>query len=55
MAGVYLPMLLFADDLVLLSRDRDVIQRQLDALHRFCVANGLRVNVGKTKWFVGGR
>lgn len=53
-AGVYLPMLLFADDLVLLSQDRAVVQQQLDALHRFCTENGLRVNVSKTKWFVGG-
>ena len=54
LAGVLLPMLLFADDIVLLSRDRAVLQRMLDVLARFCRENGLTVNTGKTKWLVGG-
>ena len=55
MAGLSLPLLLFADDIVLMGTDRAVVQRQLDTLHAFCEANGLTVSVKKTKWFLGGR
>ena len=54
--GPPLQVLLYADDLVLLSRDRSGLQSLLDALHTFCATNGLRVNVDKTEAVVfGGR
>ena len=54
-AGLSLPVLLFADDMVLLGTDREVVQRLLDTLGAFCTNNGLTVNVKKTKWLLGGR
>ena len=54
--GPPLQVLLCADDLVLLSRDRSGPQSLLNALHTFCATNGLRVNVDKTEAVVfGGR
>ena len=51
MLGAFLlPVLLFADDLVLAARKHHVAQRLLDLLHTWCEDNGLRVNTGKTKW-----
>ena len=54
LAGLMLPMILFADDIVLLSRECGVLQRLLDTLARFCRENGLTVSTSKTKWLVGG-
>ena len=45
-----IPVLLFADDLVLAARKLQVAQRLLDLLHTWCTDNGLQVNVSKTKW-----
>ena len=42
-------VLLYADDLVLLSHDPQGLQALLDALHAFCEANHVRVNVAKTE------
>ena len=53
-AGMLLPLLLFADDLVLLSRQHAVLQRLLHVLHSFCTANGFTVNLAKSAWVVGG-
>ena len=53
-AGLLLPLLLFADDLVLLSRSLPTLQRLLAVLAAFCTANGLTVNLGKSAWVVGG-
>ena len=51
MLGAYLiPVLLFADDLVLASRKHHVAQRLLDLLHTWCTTNALTVNTAKTKW-----
>ena len=49
--GAYLlPVLLFADDLVLAARKREVAQRLLDLLESWCSKNKLQVNTDKTKW-----
>ena len=53
-AGLLLPLLLFADDLVLLSRSLPTLQRLLAVLAAFCTANGLTVNLGKSAWVMGG-
>ena len=45
-------ILLFADDIALFSYSQKGLQRQLDILHAFCSARGLRVNVQKTKTMV---
>jgi hypothetical protein len=43
------PLLRFADDLVLVSLTLTGLQRQLDILQEFCRVQGLSVNLGKTK------
>ena len=53
-AGMLVPLLLFADDLVLISRQHDVLQRLLQILCQFCEVNGLTVNLGKSAWVAGG-
>ena len=42
-------LLLFADDLVLVSQSESGLQAQLHALHAFCTNRGLTVNLAKTK------
>ena len=42
-------LLLFADDLVLVSQAECGLQSQLNALHAFCGNRGLTVNLAKTK------
>ncbi len=42
-------LLLYADDLVLLSASREGLQNQLSTLHSFCSDRRLTVNVAKTK------
>ncbi len=44
-----IPCLLYADDLVLLSRTAHGLQNQLDHLSSFCTQWGLKVNLNKTK------
>ena len=41
-------VLLYADDLVLLSQDASGLQALLDTLHTFCKANHLTVNISKS-------
>ena len=48
------PLLLFADDMVLVARSRVLVQRLLNALATFCAHTGLVVNLGKTVWMLGG-
>ena len=48
-AGVPVPCLLFADDLVLLSSTREGLQAMLGTLERFCRRTGLTINMDKTK------
>ena len=43
------PLLLYADDLILMSTSKEGLQRQLDALAAFCEQRQLTVNLGKTK------
>ncbi len=54
MAGMLIPLLLYADDIVLLGRTRVAVQRLLHYLHAFCVESGLEVNMDKTVWLLGG-
>ena len=54
MAGLMIPLLLFADDIVLIGRTPDQLQRLLDTLSTFCIGAGLTVNLDKTVWLVGG-
>ena len=42
-------ILLYADDIVLLSESEHDLQRHLNALDDFCTQRGLVVNLGKTK------
>ena len=46
------PLLLFADDLALLSLSHAGLQKQMDLLDTFCVEHGLTVNVKKTQFLV---
>ena len=46
------PMLLYADDLVLVGDQIGSVQKLLDALNEFCDKWGLKVNMGKTKQMV---
>ena len=49
LAGQVILLLLFADDLVLVSQTECGLQSQLNALHAFCENKGLTVNLAKTK------
>ena len=49
LAGLTVALLLYADDLTLLSTTPDGLQRQLDALHSFCLSSQLDVNLAATK------
>ena len=42
-------MLLFADDLVLISKTPDGLQALLDKLYNYCIEWQLNVNLNKTK------
>jgi exonuclease III len=48
-------LLLYADDLALMSHTRAGLQRQLDVLHAFCCERQLAVNVRKTKVVIFGK
>ena len=47
--GVIMPLLLYADDLILMSESASGLQKQLDALASFCEQRQLSVNLSKTK------
>ena len=47
--GVLVPLLLYADDLILMSTTAAGLQKQLDALASFCDQRQLTVNLSKTK------
>ena len=47
--GVMVPLLLYADDLILMSASASGLQKQLDALASFCEQRQLTVNLSKTK------
>lgn len=48
----FLLLILFADDMVLLSETKQGLQQGLDKLHDYCYQWGLSVNVDKTKCLV---
>ena len=48
-------LLLYADDMVLLSSDPEGLQKQLDLLSEFCASKGLKVNLEKTEIVVYGK
>jgi len=52
LAGTWIPLLLYVDDIVLISDSPEGMQHHLDALHRFAHDSGLSVNLGKTKVMV---
>ena len=47
--GKLAPLLLYADDLILMSTSKEGLQRQIDALAGFCAGRQLEVNLSKTK------
>ena len=47
--GVMVPLLLYADDLILMSESAAGLQKQLDALASFCKERQLTVNLSNTK------
>ena len=47
--GVMVPLLLYADDLILMSESASGLQKQLDALASFCEQRQLTVNLSETK------
>ena len=49
LVGQVILLLLFADDLVLVSQTGCGFQSQLNTLHAFCENRGLKVNLAKTK------
>ena len=52
LAGTWISLLLYANDIVLISDSPEGMQRHLDALHTFASASGLSVNLSKTKVMV---
>ena len=48
-SGVLIPLLLYADDLIIMSTTATGLQRQLDALQQFCQQRQLSVNLSETK------
>jgi hypothetical protein len=49
LANIWLKVLLYADDLVLMAESRHDLQRMLDALHVFCQLNSMTVNTTKSE------
>ena len=49
LAGTPVHIMLYADDIVLISVSLEGLQRHLGALDDFCIQRGLTVNLGKTK------
>jgi hypothetical protein len=54
LADIAVPLLLYADDLVLISTSQKGLQALIDRLASFCEGRGLSVNVEKTKVVVFG-
>ncbi len=49
LVDIVVKLLLFADDLALMSETPQGLQKQIDALSEFCVERQLVINVSKTK------
>ena len=45
----YVPSLIYADDILLMSNDEDGLMKQIKIVHKFCSDNGLEINYDKTK------
>ena len=54
-AGILLPGLLFADDIVFTARSLEALQRTMETLSDFCRQNSLTVSLKKTEWLIGGK
>ncbi len=54
LADIAVPLLLYADDLVLISSSQKGLQALIDRLASFCEGRGLSVNIEKTKVVVFG-
>ena len=52
MNGKRISLLIYADDLVLISRSSDSLQKGLDALKLFCESRQLIVNTAKSKYML---
>lgn len=48
-AGTVVKVLLYADDIVLLSDSPDILQNMIDSLYSYCQKWGLRINLDKSK------
>jgi hypothetical protein len=49
LADIIVKLLLYADDLALMSETPQGLQKQIDAMSEFCVERQLVINVSKTK------
>ena len=47
--GELVPLLLYADDLILTSTSKEGLQKQINVLADFCASRQLEVNLSKTK------
>jgi len=54
LTGAAIPILLYADDLVIISKTQVGLQKLMDCLETFCQERGLTVNITKTKVVVFG-
>ena len=52
MNGTRISLLIYADDLVLISKSSDGLQKDLDALKLFCESRQLMVNTDKSKYML---
>ena len=52
LASITIQILLYADDIVLISDSPEELQRHLNALKLFCMDKGLSINMDKTKVMV---
>ena len=52
LAGIAIQILLYADDIVLISNSRKGLQRHLNAFKLFCTDTGLLINMNKTNVMV---
>ena len=55
--GVYLKLfvLLYADDTIILSESKDVLQSAINGMEKYCSENKLQINVNKSKILVFSR
>ena len=53
--GIKLNTLMYADDLILISRSKEDLQKKIDILHEYCLKWKLNINTKKTKIMVFNR